>query len=89
MVSKPPSANVRFKQWLSRIQHAGTRGFFDSEVRAVHGSSYQRQMGDWIALRYIEQRDPNRPTLWWISAGGRQALESIAEVQQALQEGDT
>ena len=95
MISKPPaatvepSAGVRFKQWLCRIHHNGSRGFYDSEVKAVHGNQYQKVMSDWIARGWIEQRDIDRQDLWWISERGTRALESNTEVQQALQESES
>ena len=90
-MNKPPSATVepsavvRFKRWLSRIHHNGLRGFYDSELRAVHGKQYQKTMSDWIVRGWIAQRDINRQNLWGISNRGTRALESIAKVQSALQ----
>ena len=82
-----PSAVVKFTRWLSRLQHADTCGFYDGELRAVHGKQYQKVMSDWIARGWIEQRDGGKPNLWWISKKGRRALESTADVQRDLQEG--
>lgn len=86
---KPLSAIVRFSRWLSRLQHGGIRGFYDSELRAVYGKQYQKVMSDWIARGWIEHRDTNRPNLWWLSKRGTRALESAAEKQQALQESES
>ena len=72
--TKSPSAVVRFTRWLSRFQHASTRGFYDSKLRAVHGKQYQKVMSDWIARSWIEQRDGDKPDLWWISNTGNAAL---------------
>jgi len=91
---KPPSATVepsaveRFKRWISLIQHNGSRGFYENELRAVHGKQYQKVMSDWIARGWLENRNNDRPNLWWISERGSRALESTAEKQQALQGSD-
>ena len=69
------STVVRFRKWLSRIQHAGRRGFYDSELRAVHGKLYQKAMSNWIARGWIEQRDKDELGLWWISERGNRALQ--------------
>lgn len=72
------STVVRFRKWLSRLIHAGTRGFYDSELRAVHGEQYQRVMSDWIARGWIEQRDKDKLGLWWVSERGSRALQGDA-----------
>lgn len=77
---KPLSAVVRFMRWLSQLQHKGSRGFYDSELRAVHGKQYQKKMSDWIARGWLEIRNNDRPNLWWISERGSRALESTTEV---------
>lgn len=69
------STVVKFRKWLSRIQHAGRRGFCDRELRAVHGNLYQKAMSDWIARGWIEQRDKNKSGFWWISERGSRALQ--------------